>query len=403
MDIFEQMKNRYRSTPPPAPTQEITKDNEKLTQWYLEHSFFRDFVYRNPDKKPGKEFSDALIVYDDTIIIIQNKTQSSSRLNVDWAEKNLNEAIGQLNGSYRNIDKGLVTKFKNVFLNTEISIDKSKHKFIYGIIVLAQEGEPYNPYPLIHEKMRPRYPYTVCSLNDLFIIADRMDTAADFITYFELRIDTLRQGKELLVNDEISNMNTVAEFLPIILKEHLNSLAPEKQEKTIKLKKDQLTTRLKDREEYKYSLLIDDIIARAHDKDPKYTDTVNNEGNKISEIYGYLDRFRRINIGRKLLEAAIKSKTNNDKIIVHIQKPIKQVFIYLFTKLNRDDRREYLKILSVIAQKKYSLQKILSMATEPIGMGGRSYDFLYLEKIMLKEGVDIPAAIWNDLPEITGL
>ncbi len=91
MDIYEQMATRFAATAAPVPSAEVSKDNERLTQWYLEHAFFRDFVYRNPPGRKGKEFSDALVVYDDTIIVIQNKTHSSARTPQEWAESALGD------------------------------------------------------------------------------------------------------------------------------------------------------------------------------------------------------------------------------------------------------------------------------------------------------------------------
>jgi len=37
---------------------------ERWAQWFLEQSFFRDFIYRNPRaKKKGTELADALILW----------------------------------------------------------------------------------------------------------------------------------------------------------------------------------------------------------------------------------------------------------------------------------------------------------------------------------------------------
>jgi hypothetical protein len=33
---------------------------ERLTQWFLERSFFRDFAYRKPAKRKGEELADAV-------------------------------------------------------------------------------------------------------------------------------------------------------------------------------------------------------------------------------------------------------------------------------------------------------------------------------------------------------
>ena len=47
--------------------------------WPLSFSLIKDFVYRNPEREKGKEFSDVVVIYDDTVIIIQIKAQESSK------------------------------------------------------------------------------------------------------------------------------------------------------------------------------------------------------------------------------------------------------------------------------------------------------------------------------------
>jgi len=44
---------------------------EKWGQWFLERSFFRDFVYRNPrGKKKGQELADAVVLFDDVVLMV---------------------------------------------------------------------------------------------------------------------------------------------------------------------------------------------------------------------------------------------------------------------------------------------------------------------------------------------
>jgi len=405
MDIYEQMQMRFSASKEPIPTEDITKDNEVLTQWYLEHSFFKDFVYKNPEKKKGKEFSDALIIYDDTIIIIQNKTKLSKRDEIVWASKNINAALNQLKGSYRNIKNKLVTAFYNEFLDIRLNIDLEKHKCLYGLIVLAQDSVGYDPYSLIEPENKPDFPFTIISLNDLFKIIDKMDTAGDLIVYFELRFDAMQLGLFFpKVNDEQENMNRIADFVPQILEPRMSGLTAEKREKTIEIEVYKLKNRIKERSDYIYSVLIDDMIAKAHDLDQKIygKDEKNIRfSHKIAEAYGYLTRERRIEMGKRLLRAADKARKGFGEIRVHVQKPIKQTYIYFFTLQNRKKRKDLLKAISAAAQKKYSNEKVLAVATEPLGTGGRSYDFVYIDHYLLKEDVEIPEYVMDLLPDVT--
>jgi len=394
------MKMRYDATSYPSPTEKESLDNESITQWLFEVAFFRDFVYRNPDKKPGKEFSDALIIYDDTVIIVQNKTKLSERNDLYWAKNNISGALSQLKGSYRNISNKLVTQFRNELLRIAVTIDEKKHRSIYGMVILAQDSEPYDPLSLVEKNEMPSIPFIVCSLNDLKIIADRMDTAIDFVTYFESRIETQKSGVTLLVNDELENMKKIGNSLHGIYSRNLKSTKKEIIDRTVQLKKIQMEHGLRRREDYKFSLLIDDIIGCAHDIDTEFTESTRKNDSRIPQIYGNLDRYRRIELGKRLYTAAIAAQKSIVEIIVHIQKPIERVFVYVYTSIDRKARKKYLEALVAISQIKYSLVKVTAVATEPVGMGGRSYDFFSTDEMLVERNIDIPKDVLETLPDI---
>ena len=49
---------------------------ERWAHWFLEQSFFRDFIYRNPrGKRKGTELADALVLFDDVALLVQVKAQ----------------------------------------------------------------------------------------------------------------------------------------------------------------------------------------------------------------------------------------------------------------------------------------------------------------------------------------
>jgi len=403
MDIYKQMAARFDATAAPLPSAEVSKDNEKLTQWYLEHSFFRDFVYRNPPGRQGREFSDALVVYDDTLIVVQNKTHSSARTPKDWCESALDDALGQLRGSLRMITEGLVTEFINELTGAKIRIDLSKHTHLYGIVVAAHKGEPFDPYGLLRQRDAPKHPFSIMTLDDLLFTVDRMDTAADFITYFELRHEAVKMGLRPLMNDEALSMGRIAEMLPILLGPSLARVPDDVRERTLRVRREHLLSPIKEREDYKFGLLVDDIVAHAHDVDPnlvKDLESAKRLAHQVGEIYGYLDRERRISIGKKLLEAAIAARSVEARVVAHIQRSIRQVFLYLFTRADRKGRRDYLHAISAMAQLKYGSDKVVSVATEPVGTGGRSYDFICLSEKELPEGTVFPADVSSQLPDL---
>ena len=66
---------RFGMTAIPLPGGQPGDYEERLTQWFLERSFFRDFTYRNPPKKKGEELADAVILFGDAAFLVQVKAQ----------------------------------------------------------------------------------------------------------------------------------------------------------------------------------------------------------------------------------------------------------------------------------------------------------------------------------------
>src|ERR1700730_3681631 len=82
---------------------------EKWSQWFLERSFFRDFVYRNPrGKRKGEELADAVTLFGDVAIMTQVKAQHGRRDPLLWAEEKLKEAFRQLKKTHNDLYQGRI-------------------------------------------------------------------------------------------------------------------------------------------------------------------------------------------------------------------------------------------------------------------------------------------------------
>jgi len=99
------------------------------------------------------------------------------------------------------------------------------------------------------------------------------------------------------------------------------------------------------------------------------------------------------------LEFAEKAKDGRIHKFVHLQKPIKQIYLYIFGLIKQKDRGEFLKVLCAAAQVKYGYNKVLGILTEPIG-NGRSYNFVFLEKKHFLSSVQVPDEILEQLPDL---
>lgn len=393
------MNLRFAATSFPEPTGQVTSDVEKLIQWFLEIAFVRDFVYRNPEKRKGKEFSDALILFHDTAIVLQIKTQTGTRDRGLWVANNLNDALNQLNGSVRTLKERRVPSFRNELLAIDVPFDPSTFKCIYGLVVLSIDGSAIDYEPLMEPANAPTVDTNVLSLNDLAHACRTMSTAADFIVYLELRHE-LATRKRLLINDEARTMEMLATELPGLMR-FGRGVDPGKYSKSLQGFRRMLSGEILADPDYRFGLLVDDIIAHSHDTDPAFSDSADPLGTlKVAERLGYLTRQRRILLGKHMFLRALRAQDGSPRLFVHLQRALGQLLLFLYTDVDRRLRREWLRTLAEAACYRYSCTKVLAIGTEPIG-AGRSYDLLLLEKQGPLGETKLPAEIEQLLPPLT--
>jgi hypothetical protein len=130
--------------------------------------------------------------------------------------------------------------------------------------------------------------------------------------------------------------------------------------------------------EWRYSLVIDDIIARIHERDP---DLPWNEGSdahsvmRVAAELNWLTRDRRITMGRRLLQICENAKDGNAHDFAHYLRAPRTAFHFVATDAPRPERIQYLQALTLITQARFNAVKVVGVATDPVG-AGRSYDVL---------------------------
>ena len=162
--------SRFAMTPFPKIVGNHDVNEEKVAQWFLEKSFFLDFVFRNPEgKKKGKELADAIVLYDDVLLMVQVKSQHSKRDPREWAKKNIKKALEQLNGTRRMLVERHVARLYNE-LRGEISVDINKYLSHIGLIIVAHDSPPFIAEELVPDLKRQSFPIHVISLKDFLRI-----------------------------------------------------------------------------------------------------------------------------------------------------------------------------------------------------------------------------------------
>jgi len=348
---------------------------EKWSQWFLERSFFRDFVYRNPrGKKKGQEVADAVVLFDDVALMVQVKAQCGRHDPISWATAKLLEAFKQLCKTHKSLVGGHIKKLKND-LYGDIEFDPKRYPNRIGLIILAHNSAPFMAAKLAPEILTAGFPIHVFSLKDFATVASRFDTAGDLITFLELRGD-IAPREAFFVQDETGNIERMIPHVEEVLRTHMSPTSQEVMQKTVKAFEEVATGRLLESPDWKYGLAIDDMIARVHDVDPELPwNTGKRRGSmEVARFLGWLTRDRRIKLGKRLISECEAARDGEVHYFPHVQPSRGTACVYLVTSQSRPDRVKTLQFLVAYAHMKYGVRQCLGVATEPIG-NGRSYDF----------------------------
>lgn len=353
---------------------------EKWSQWLLERSFFRDFVYRNPrGRKKGQELADAVVLFDDVVLMVQVKAQCGKHDPMSWATEKLLEAFKQLRNTHTCLVGGQIRKLKNDFYG-EIEFDPKLYPNRIGLIVLAHNSDPYVAAKLAPEILTEGFPIHVFSLKDFATVASRFDTAGDLITFLEMRGDIA--VKELFsVQDELGNIERMIPHVETVLRTHMSPTSEETLQKTVQAFERVAEGKLLESPEWRYGLSIDDMIARVHDVDPGLAwNRGDGRGSiEVARFLGWLTRERRIKLGKRIIAACESARDGQVHYFPHVQKSRGTACVYLVTSQSRQARVETLQFLVSYAHMKYGVSQCLGVATEPIG-NGRSYDFVVMRR-----------------------
>lgn len=385
----ELAKLRFGMSEVPQPGGQPGDYEEKLTQWFLERSFFRDFTYRNPrGRKKGEELADAVVLFDDVALLIQVKAQHGNHEATAWATEATLKALKQVRATHDNLISGSIKKLSNEVYG-QLEFDPADYPNMYGIIILAQESNPFDADELVPEIKQADFPIFVFSLKDIEVISQRFDTGADFVHFMEFRTD-VRSLATFLVNDEDQNLLQMIELAPAIYEIRMQPISDEVLVRTVESFRRKATGELLRSPEWRYGLVVDDMIARAHDFDPDLPwnrDTVSAPA-EVARFLGWLSRDRRIKIGKRMLDKCVLSEsTAEPQYFSHFQKSRGTVAVYLASGQPREERLKWLDFLVSYAHFKYGGKQAFGVATDA-GVQGRSYDFMLTRKQLQPENLE---------------
>jgi hypothetical protein len=383
-------KVRFGMSETPQPGGVPGEYQEKLTQWFLERSFFRDFTYRNPQgKKKGEELADAVVLFDDVALLVQVKAQHGNHEAQAWATEATLKALKQVRSTHDNLKSGAIKKLKNEVYG-DLEFNSEVYPNMIGIIILAQDSTPFDAKELVPEIGEADFPVYVFSLKDIALLTQRFDTAADFVNFIELRTD-IGDRTTFFVNDEEKNLLQMIPYVPAIYAHRMQPVTDEILARTVEVFRKTATGDLLASPEWKYGLAVDDMIARAHDLDPNlpWNDGPVSVAADIARFLGWLTRDRRIKLGKRILDMCVRgAKDGQVHQFSHFQRSRGTASVYLVSGLSREERVKYLEFLVTYAHFKYGVAQSFGVATDA-GVSGRSYDFMLTRKQLTPEAIEI--------------
>ena len=296
---------RFNLSPLPDPSDD--KYEEQLTNWFLEGAFIRDFVYREQKGKGNKgDLADGLVLYRTTALFVQSKAQAGAQDGRAWATKEIGKAMKQATYGERMLRQRLVPE---VFSDTlgPVKFDPDRYTERIGLIVIRQEDKtPFVATDLVPELAQQKFPLHVISLEDLILVLTRFDTAEDFLWYLEERRLLALGGVPLRVHDEATMLRAMFDLLPQRIRQRSLDMSDKVFEESLKAQRSKLTGELRASDDWRRSIVVDDIIARMHENDPDLPWTQGStkaDAMKLAEQLSCLDRYRRVLIGKRLFAA----------------------------------------------------------------------------------------------------
>ncbi len=347
----------------------------------MESAFFRDFVYRNPASKGGKgELADAVVLFDDVALMVQVAAHHSARPATDWAAKQIPEKVRQLQHSHRMLTDGHITVLENEFFGA-LGYDPQKYTSKVGLVVLDHECEPYDPTILEPALRDPKFPIHVLSLRDLHELLSRLDTAADLILYLDYRHE-MGPAVPKLVHREVEAARAVLQHLADFTRQTAPHLPEAVVERTAQMFRETLSGNLRASAGWRYSLIVDEMIARAHDVDESLSYSVAagpSSSLQIAQFLGWLNRFRRVLLGKRIWDLCNDACDGKQHYFAHHQRQRGTSFVCLSWDAPREQRAKFLQLLCRAAQVNHGTRTVLGVATEANNGKGRSHDYVLIE------------------------
>lgn len=378
MEDFGLALERFNISPLPDPAGD--KYEERLTNWFLEGAFIRDFVYREQKGKGNKgDLADGLVLYRKTALFVQSKAQVGAQDGRVWAKKNIEAAMKQASYGERMLRQRLVPE---VFSDTlgPVKFDPDRYTERIGLVVIRQEDRtPFAATELVPDLAQQKFPVHVISLEDLIVVLTRFDTAEDFLWYLEERRLLALGGVPLRVHEEELMFRAMLDLLPQRMRQRRPDISDAVFEESLKAHQSKLTGTLRASDHWRRSVVVDDIIARMHENDPDLPwakGSTKADAMKLAEQLSCLDRYRRLLIGKRLLDAVRDCGVGSYRAFYRGLRWNGCCYMFLVMDGDRGKRLDLCRVFLAAAMARSGMEIGVAVATNSAALKGRAYDVM---------------------------
>ncbi len=167
---------------------------ERVVHELAEESFFVDWCFRNPCRPNGRELCDLLVVFDDSMLIVQVKAlklDNSGRYNPSKVQKNLKQVLGARR--YLLELEGLI-ELENARRKKEM-FDPGAIRNVYLLSVILGPGEESSSFAEIVDGQVVH----MMAGDFLEVVLGELDTVADFVRYLAAKEELVRSNTQVTV------------------------------------------------------------------------------------------------------------------------------------------------------------------------------------------------------------